>query len=205
MRKLIAVAFVTLDGVMQDDDGSEAGSPDSFPYSGWFTPYIDTWMDQTMVKQQNRPFDLVLGRKTYEAFAEYWPYQNTDEDPLAARINTAKKYVASQALPKLDWRNSELLQGDVVQEITKLKGQDGPVLQVDGSANLMQTLLKHDLVDELWLYICPITLGMGNRLFGEGTIPAAFAVREVKTSPRGVIVACYERAGQVQTGSFTES
>jgi dihydrofolate reductase len=106
--------------------------------------------------------------------------------------------VASQALPKLDWSNSELLQGNVVQEIIKLKGQDGPVLQIDGSANLMQTLLKHDLVDELWLYICPITLGMGNRLFGEGTIPAAFTVREAKTSPRGVIVASYERAGQVK-------
>ena len=153
-----------------------------------------------MAEQQSRPFDFVLGRKTYEQFAAYWPYQNTDENPMAAGINRAKKYVASTTLLKLDWSNSTLLQGDVVQEIKKLKQQDGPELHVNGSSHFLQTLLKHDLVDELWLYIVPITLGMGKRLFAEGTIPAAFSLRAAKTSPLGVIVASYERAGEVQTG-----
>lgn len=119
---------------------------------------------------------------------------------MAARINSAKKYVASTTLHTLDWSNSTLLQGDVVQEITRLKQLDGPELRVNGSAIFLQTLLKHDLVDELWLYICPITLGMGKRLFAEGTIAAAFTLREAKKAPRGVIVASYERAGEVQTG-----
>ncbi len=155
-----------------------------------------------MLEQLSRPFDLVLGRKTYELFAAYWP---TAGDPIAAVLNHAQKYVASHTLLKLDWSNSTLLQGDVVQAIQKLKQQVGPELQVHGSGNLIQTLLKHDLVDELWLKLFPITLSMGKRLFAEGTIAAAFTLREAKTSPSGVIVASYERAGEVQTGSFTSS
>jgi dihydrofolate reductase len=147
----------------------------------------------------SRPFDLLLGRKTYEIFAAYWP-QHTEEWP---GINQATKYVASHAPMELTWERSALLKGDVVDEVKKLKAQDGPELQVHGSGNLIQTLLKHDLVDELWLKIFPITLGMGKRLFAGGTMPAAFTLREAKTSPRGVIVASYERAGAVQTGSFT--
>jgi len=152
-----------------------------------------------MTEQMSRPFDLLLGRKTYEIFAAYWPHQ---KDPGAAGLNNAKKYVASKTPLKLDWSNSTLISGDVVQEIKKLKKQDGPELQVHGSGNLIQTLLKHDLVDELWLKIFPITLGMGKRLFAEGTTAAAFTLREAKTSPSGVIVASYDRAGEVQTGSF---
>jgi dihydrofolate reductase len=152
-----------------------------------------------MTEQMSRPFDLLLGRKTYEIFAAYWPHQ---KDPGAAGLNNAKKYVASKTPLKLDWSNSTLILGDVVQEIKKLKEQDGPELQVHGSGNFIQTLLKHDLVDELWLKIFPITLGMGKRLFAEGTTPVAFTLREAKTSPRGVIVASYDRAGEVKTGSF---
>lgn len=200
MRKLIVLSFITLDGVMQGDDGPEVDTSGGFTYGGWSSPYFDDFLDQTLAKQQSRPFDLLLGRKTYEQFAAYFPFQNTDADPMATRINTAKKYVASTTLHTLDWSNSTLLQGDVVQEITRLKQLDGPELRVNGSAIFLQTLLKHDLVDELWLYICPITLGMGKRLFAEGTIAAAFTLREAKTSPRGVIVASYERAGEVQTG-----
>jgi dihydrofolate reductase len=199
MRKLIVLSFLTLDGVLQQDpDGG-------FPYGEWDMPFWDDFLDQVMLEQMSGPFDVVLGRKTYEKFAAYWPYQNTEESPLAAGLNTAQKYVASRTLQKLDWKNSTLLRGDVAQEIGKLKQQEGPALQVHGSPTLIQTLLKHDLVDEFWLKIFPITLGMGKRLFAEGTLPAAFTLREVKTSSRGVIVASYERAGAVQTESFSES
>ena len=155
-----------------------------------------------MDKQMGKPFDLLLGRKTYEIFAAHWPYVKTDEDPIAAGINKAKKYVASETLQKLDWSNSELIKGNVAKEIRILKRQDGPELQVHGSGNLIQTLLKHDLVDELWLKIFPISLGRGKRLFAEGSIPAGFKLLESEISPSGVIVATYARAGDVKTGSF---
>ncbi len=155
-----------------------------------------------MVKQMSKSFDLLLGRKTYEIFAAHWPYVKTKEDPIAAGINNAKKYVVSKTLIKLDWRNSELIKGDVAEEVKKLKEQDGPEIQVHGSGALIQTLLMHDLVDELWLKIFPITLGRGKRLFAEGTIPVGFKLLGSETSPSGVIVATYVRAGEVKTGSF---
>jgi dihydrofolate reductase len=155
-----------------------------------------------MVRQMSKPFDLLLGRRTYEIFAAHWPYVKTNEDPIAAGINNAKKYVASKTLIRLDWSNSELIKGDAAKEIEKLKEQDGPEIQVHGSGNLIQTLLKHDLVDELWLKIFPITLGRGKRLFAEGTIPVGFKLLESETSPAGVIIASYARAGEVKTGSF---
>ncbi len=199
MRKIIVLSFITLDGVMQAPGGPEEDPTGGFRYGGWTVPYFDDFLGKTMVEQMSRPFDLLLGRKTYEIFAGYWPYQ---KDPSAAGINTAKKYVVSKTPLKLDWSNSTLISGDLVQEIKKLKKQDGPELQVHGSGNFIQTLLKHDLVDELWLKIFPITLGMGKRLFAEGTTAAAFTLREAKTSPCGVIVASYDRAGEVKTGSF---
>ena len=199
MRKIIVLSFITLDGVMQAPGGPEEDPTGGFRYGGWTVPYFDDFLGKTMGEQMSRPFDLLLGRKTYEIFAGYWPYQ---KDPSAAGINTAKKYVASKTPLKLDWSNSTLISGDLVQEIKKLKKQDGPELQVHGSGNFIQTLLNHDLVDELWLKIFPITLGMGKRLFAEGTTPAAFTLREAKTSPCGVIVASYDRAGEVKTGSF---
>jgi dihydrofolate reductase len=144
---------------------------------------------------------LLLGRKTYDIFAAYWPKQ--DPSTLAnVPFNKATKYVVSSSSPKLDWEKSELIDGDVVAALKELKQQDGPMLQVHGSGNLIQTLLKNDLVDELWLKIYPITLGSGKRLFAEGTIPAAFELTDSKISPSGVIIANYKRAGEVKTGSF---
>ncbi len=161
MRKIIVLSFITLDGVMQAPGGPEEDPTGGFTSGGWTVPYFDDFLGKTMTEQMSRPFDLLLGRKTYEIFAGYWPYQ---KDPSAAGLNNAKKYVASKTPLKLDWSNSTLISGDVVQEIKKLKKQDGPELQVHGSGNFIQTLLKHDLVDELWLKIFPITLGMGKRL-----------------------------------------
>ena len=145
------------------------------------------------------PFDLLLGRKTYEIFAAYWP--NAKNEP-ADRLNEAKKYVVSTTLSKLDWNNSTLITGDTVEEIKKLKEQNGPEIQVHGSSNLIQTLLKNDLVDEFRLKIFPITIGTGKRLFGDGTMPASFKLLESKISTTGVIAATYVRDGEIKTGSF---
>lgn len=202
MRKIIVLEFLTLDGVMQAPGGPEEDISDGFKYGGWTVPYFDDFTGKIMDEQTGHPFDLLLGRKTYEIFASYWPHQDEKTAPFAAQSNRARKYVASHSALEPEWRNSVLLGGDVVAEIKKLKEQDGPELQVYGSGNLVQTLLKHDLVDELWLKIFPITLGSGKRLFAEGTMPAAFALIKSQTSPKGVIVASYKRAGEVETGSF---
>lgn len=198
MRKLIVLSFITLDGIMQAPGGPEEDPTGGFTSGGWTVPYFDDFLGKTMADQMSRPFDLLLGRKTYEIFAAYWPHHNDE----GAGINKAIKYVASHAPLEFTWEHSVLLKGDVVGEVKKLKVQDGPELQVHGSGDLIQTLLKHDLVDELWLKIFPLTLGMGKRLFAEGTNRAAFTLREAQTSPSGVIVASFERAGEVQTGSF---
>jgi dihydrofolate reductase len=202
MRKILVLTFLTLDGVMQAPGGPEEDTSGGFSNGGWSFPYFDEFLGKVMGEQMGRPFDLLLGRKTYELFAAYWPHQDEKTNPGADALNKAKKYVASHSATTLAWKNSVLLQGDVVEEIKKLKEEDGPELQVHGSGDFIQTLLKHDLVDELWLKIFPITLGTGKRLFAEGTIPAAFALRNSKVSPRGVIIANYERAGEVKTGSF---
>jgi len=202
MRKLIVLTFITLDGVMQAPGGPEEDPTGGFKHGGWVAGYFDDFLGNVMVEQMSKPFDLLLGRKTYEIFAAHWPYVQTNEDPIAAGINNAKKFVASKTLTKLDWSNSELIKGDVAKEVKKLKEQDGPEIQVHGSGNLIQTLLKHDLVDKLWLKTFPITLGRGKRLFAEGTIPAGFKLLESQIAPSGVIVAAYVRAGEVKTGSF---
>jgi len=202
MRKLIVLSFITLDGVIQAPGGPEEDPTGGFKHEGWIVGYIDDFLGRVLDKQISKPFDLLLGRKTYEIFAAHWPYVNTSEDPFAARFNNAKKYVASKTLTKLDWSNSELIKGDVANEVKKLKEQDGPEIQVYGSGNLIQTLLKQDLVDELWLKIFPVTLGSGKRLFAEGTNPAGFRLLLSEISPSGVIIASYERAGEVKTGSF---
>ena len=202
MRKLIVLSFVTLDNVMQAPGGPEEDPTGGFKHEGWVAGYSDDFLLNMMIKQTSKPFDLLLGRKTYEIFAAYWPYVNPDRNPFAAKLNNAKKYVASKKLTKLDWNNSELINGDVPDEIKRLKEQDGPEIQVHGSSNLVQTLLKHDLVDELWLKIFPVTLGRGKRLFAEGTIPAGFKLLESGISPSGVIIANYERSGEVKKGSL---
>jgi len=202
MRKLVVLTFITLDGVMQAPGGPDEDPTGGFTHGGWVAGYFDDFLGNVMDRQMSKSFDLLLGRKTYEIFAAHWPYVKTKGDPIAAGINNAKKYVASRTLTTLDWSGSELIRGDVAQEVKKLKEQNGPEMQVHGSGNLIQTLLKHDLVDELWLKIFPITLGRGKRLFGEGTIPAGFKLLRSESSPSGIIIASYVRAGEVRTGSF---
>jgi dihydrofolate reductase len=203
MREIVVLTFVSLDGIMQAPGGPQEDTSGDFKYGGWTVPYADEFSGNIMRKQMSVPFDLLLGRKTYDIFAAYWPKQN----PAALAtvpFNKAIKYVVSASSPKLEWENSKLVDGDVVQKLKDLKAGDGPMLQVHGSGNLIQTLLKNDLVDELWLKTFPVTLGSGKRLFGEGTIPAAFTLLESSVSPSGVILASYQRAGDVKTGSFTE-
>jgi dihydrofolate reductase len=198
MRKIIVLTFITLDGVMQGPGGPSEDTSGNFTLGGWTVPYFDEFLGNVMTEQMSEPFDLLLGRKTFEIFASYWP-QHEEE---GAGINNATKYVASNTLTSHEWKKTVFLSGNVVDEIKKLKGQDGPDLQVHGSGNFIQTLLKHDLVDEFWLKIFPVTLGMGKRLFDNGTIPASFTLVDSKTSPTGVIVATLKRAGEVKTGSF---
>jgi dihydrofolate reductase len=198
MRRLIVLSFITLDGVMQAPGGPEEDTSSGFTHGGWTVPYFDEFLGQIMAEQTRGPFDLLLGRKTYDVFAAYWPQHG---DQLPAFI-TATKYVASRKNPQLTWEPSVLLRGDVAAAVRDLKSKDGPDLQVHGSGNLVQTLLKHDLVDDVWLKIFPITLGKGKRLFAEGTIPGAFKVETSKTSPKGVVVISCKRAGEVKTGSF---
>jgi len=201
MRKIVVLSFVSLDGVMQAPGGPEEDTSSGFQYGGWTVPYSDEFSGKLMGEQMSMPFDLLLGRKTYNIFAAYWPKQ----DPagrVAEPFNKATKYVVSHHQSKLTWGKSVLIEGDVAAKLRELKQQDGPMLQVHGSGTLIQTLLKNDLVDELWLKIFPITLSKGKRLFAEGTMPAAFELMESKTSPSGVIFANYKRSGEVKTGSF---
>ena len=198
MRKIIVLTFITLDGVMQAPGGPGEDDSGGFKYGGWTVPYFDGFLGEVMTEQMSQPFDLLLGRKTFELFASYWPHHEAE----GAGINNATKYVVSNTLTKHEWKKSVFINGNVVDEIKKLKQQDGPDLQVHGSCNLIQTLMEHDLVDEFWLKIFPVTLGIGKRLFHAGTFPASYTVVESKTSPLGVIVASYKRAGVVKTGSF---
>jgi dihydrofolate reductase len=196
-RKLVVLTFVSLDGVMQAPGGKGEDPSGGFDLEGWTVPLFDEALGDEMGKQMSQPFDLLLGRKTYEIFASYWP-QQADDDP----INQAKKFVVSNGSVNTGWKETIQISGDVVAEIEKLKQQDGPMLQIHGSSQLIQTLLANDLVDELWLKIFPVVLGKGKKLFGDGTIPAAFKLTESYSSPSGVIIASYKREGEVQLGSF---
>lgn len=199
MRKIIVLSFISLDGVMQAPGGPTEDTSGGFKFGGWTVPYFDEVLGKVMDKQMGKPYDLLLGRKTYDIFKAYWPLQEEGKD---LGINKAVKYVASTTLTDTDWEKTVVLKDNVVEELKKLKSQDGPDLQVHGSGNFIQTLLKHDLVDEFWFKIFPITLGPGKKLFAEGAIPAAFTMTECVHSPSGVIVANYKRAGEVKTGSF---
>jgi len=201
MRKLIVLSFITLDGVMQAPGGPREDESGGFKYGGWSVGYFDDFLGNVMTKQLGHPFDLLLGRKTYDIFAAHWPRVG-DEDPVARVINRAKKYVVSHRPVSLDWKVTIPINGDVVAKITQLKKEDGPELQVHGSGNLIQTLLKNDLVDEFWLKTFPVALGSGKRLFAEGTMPAGFALAGSAISPGGVVVSSYARAGDVKLGSF---
>ena len=201
MRTITLVEFVSLDGVVQAPGGPDEDTSGGFTCGGWTAPYFDEFAGQVMEKQMSlEQAELLLGRETYEIFAGYWPH-HADDWP---GINTVRKYVVSRnSALNLSWDNSELVSGDVVEEVKALKRSGGPDLRVWGSCNLAQTLLKHDLVDALWLKIFPVTLGPGKRLFAEGAIPVAFTLVDIKVSPLGVIVASFERAGEVTTGSLS--
>ncbi len=198
MRKIIVLSFISLDGVLQGPGGPTEDTSGNFKYGGWTVPYFDEFLGQVMTEQMGKPFDLLLGRKTFELFASYWPHHQVE----GAGINKAVKYVASNTLAKHEWSTTVFLKGNVAAEIQKLKQQDGPDLQVHGSGNLIQTLLEHDLVDEFWLKIFPVTLGSGKRLFDKGSMPGSYTLVESKASPSGVIIANFRRAGEVKTGSF---
>jgi dihydrofolate reductase len=200
MRRLAINTFLTLDGVIQAPGAPEEDPTNGFTHGGWSVKYWDDVMGQHMGEFMGKPFDLVLGRKTYEIFAAHWP--RVTNDPAADALNNATKYVASRTLKSVSWQNSQLIQGDVAQEVAKLKRGDGPELQVHGSANLIQTLLKNNLIDLYRLWFFPLVLGTGKRLFADGTIPGALKLVDSKTSTTGVIISIFEPAGAVEYGSF---
>lgn len=202
MRKINILSFLTLDGVMQAPGGPEEDASGGFKFGGWSFPFFDDFMGKVMTDQMNHDYDLLLGRKTYEIFASYWPYVDTEKDPAAAGINKAKKYVVSGSLEKVEWSNSFIINSNVPEEIRKLKEMDGPEIQVHGSGNLIQTLLRNDLVDELWLKIFPVAVGSGKRLFADGTFAGGFELIGCQSSPAGVIIGNYKRSGEIKIGSF---
>ena len=195
MRKIVVITFITLDGVMQAPGGPKEDTSGGFKYGGWVSPYGDEAYGKAM-QEQMKPADLLLGRKTFQIFEAYWP-EHADNWP---GINDVRKYVVSRTRKKSDWNNSVFLKG--VSDIRKLKQSTGSDIKVWGSAELVQLLLKHDLVDELWLKIHPLTLGKGKKLFVSGTIPAAFTLAESSVTSTGVIFANYRRAGKVKTGTI---
>jgi dihydrofolate reductase len=199
MRRLMVTSFVTLDGVMQAPGGPGEDDSGGFRYGGWSANYWDDLMGQVMGEVMGHPFDLVLGRRTYEIFASYWP--NATDNPGAKPLNDATKYVASRTLDHLDWGPAVLVP-DAAAGIAELKRGDGPELQVHGSGNLIQTLLREGLVDELRVWTFPVLIGSGKRLFADGTLPAGLRLTDSKASTTGVVIATYEPAGELVTGSL---
>jgi dihydrofolate reductase len=200
MRKLIVSTFLTLDGVMQAPGGPEEDDSGGFALGGWSVNYWDEMMGQVMGEAMSVPFDLVLGRRTYDIFAAYWP--NATDQAGAKPLNDATKYVASRSRPTLKWEKSVLIEGDAAEGIAALKKEDGPELQVHGSGNLVQTLLRHNLVDLYNLWVFPLVIGSGKRLFADGAIPFALKLVDSKVSTTGVVIGTYEPAGEIVTGSF---
>jgi dihydrofolate reductase len=199
MRKLVVNTFVSLDGIMQAPGGPEEDPTGGFEHGGWSVPFWDDQMGEVMGEFMGKPFDLLLGRRTYEIFAAHWPH--TDE-PGAAELNRATKYVASRTLRTLEWENSQLLEGEVGEAVAHLKEGDGPELQVHGSSGLIQTLIRHGLIDEFRVWIFPVVLITGKRLFGEGAPPSALKFIDSQVFSTGVVMAAYEPDGELRTGSF---
>jgi len=199
MRKVLATAFVSLDGVMQAPGGPEEDPTGGFKFGGWTAPYWDDAIGQVMGGIFSVPYELLLGRKTYEIFNAHWPHAK--DDPFADALNNVRKYVATTSKAPLTWKNSIAIH-DVPKDIARLKQEDGPTLMTQGSSDLIQTLLKHDLVDRFTLLIYPVVLGKGKRLFGTGTLPGTLKLVDSKASPSGVTINTYERAGEVKVGSF---
>jgi dihydrofolate reductase len=202
MRKLLVNTFLTLDGVMQAPGGPEEDDSGGFAYGGWSVNYWDEQMGQIMGDAMSAPFDLVLGRTTYDIFAAFWPH--APDEAGAKPLNDATKYVASRGRPTLEWSKSVLIEGDAAEGIAALKKEDGPELQVHGSGNLIQTLMRHNLVDEYRLWVFPLVIGSGKRLFAEGTIPSGLKLVHSKVSTTGVVIGSYEPAGEIVTGSFAQ-
>ena len=200
MRELIVTTFLTLDGVMQAPGGPEEDNEGGFAYGGWSVNYWDEHVERFMSETMTPPFDLVLGRRTYDLFAGYWP--NAPEEAGAKPLNDATKYVASLGRPTLEWRTSVLIEGDVADGVARLKQENGPQLQVHGSANLLQTLQRHELVDRYRLLVFPVVVGSGKRLFAEGTVPSGQRLRDHEVSGTGVVMGTYEPAGEIPVGSF---
>ena len=201
MRKLVAAAFVSLDGVMQAPGAPQEDPTGGFTLGGWTVNYWDEPMSQFMGGIFTDPFELLLGRRTYEIFAAHWPFVEKD-DPIGQVFNAVTKYVATSSTEPLDWENSIALRGDVAAEIARLKQEDGPALLTQGSSGLLQTLLAHDLIDEFRLLTFPLVLGPGKRLFGQGAKPEALKLTANSVSTTGVIMSVYERAGAIKTGTF---
>ncbi|TPL82372.1 dihydrofolate reductase family protein [Mesorhizobium sp. B2-3-12] len=199
MRKIIAATFVSLDGVMQAPGGPEEDPVGGFEFGGWTFHYFDEVGGAAMEELFSKPFALLLGRRTYDIFAAYWPYQ---KDPIADAFNPATKYVATHRPDTLTWQNTHSLGPDIVAALRCLKQEDGPDLLIQGSGNLIQTLLANGLIDEIRLMIFPLLLGKGKRLFDDAAMPAAFKLVKSQTSSTGVIMATYERAGEIEVGSF---
>jgi len=197
MRILAVNTFMSLDGVMQAPGGPDEDPTGGFELGGWGASYFDDEMLGQVA--ESAPYELLLGRGTYEIFAAHWPY---DEGPIADRLNSTRKHVASTTLDRVDWNNSTLIRGDVADYVRKLKSQDGPEIQVHGSPGLIQTLLEHDLIDEYRLWIFPVVIGTGKRFFGDGTSPAGLKLVDSKVSKTGVTINTYKRAGDVKRGSF---
>jgi dihydrofolate reductase len=200
MRKLVVGTFLTLDGVMQAPGGPDEDRDGGFRHGGWLVPYFDQKFGDIMTEWTKRAGAFLLGRKTYEMFAASWPNSTDPADEAATALNTRPKFVASRTLDKVTWNNSQMLKGDVAEEIAKLKAHDGGEIQVHGSGNLLQTLLKHDLVDTLRLWHFPVVVGAGKRLFGEGTIPRAFRLVDTQLVDTGAVLNVYERAGGLKYG-----
>lgn len=200
-RKIITTTFITLDGVMQAPGGPEEDRAGGFACGGWSVNYWDEIMGNVMTTFMGLPFELLLGKRTYDIFAAYWPH--TEQDPaVAKKFNSTRKYVVSHAPMDLPWQNSTLITNDVVPQIKKLKGRDGPDLWVHGSGNLIQTLLEHHLIDAMHVWTFPVAVGKGKRLFAEGTQAEGFKLTGSKISTTGVIIATYAPAGTLKTGSF---
>jgi dihydrofolate reductase len=202
MSKLVVGTFLSLDGVMQGPGGPDEDREGGFEHGGWSAGYWDDVMGPIIDEWTNRADGLLLGRKTYEIFAAHWPRVTNEDDPVAVKLNSVSKYVVSRTLDAVEWNNSTLLQGDIAEEVGKLKDQPGTEIQVTGSGQLIQTLMKHDLVDEYRLWIFPVLLGSGKRLFADGTIPVGLKLTDTKISTTGVAIHSYERAGEIAYGSF---
>jgi dihydrofolate reductase len=200
--KLTVTTFLSLDGVMQAPGGPEEDPSDGFDLGGWLVPYADEGMGEAIVTWFETADAFLLGRKTYEIFAGHWPHVTDENDPVATKLNALPKYVASRTLDTAEWTNTTVLTGDVVKEITELKNRPGRDLQVHGSADLIQTLIRSDLVDEYRLFVHPVVLGRGKRLFGSGAVPGALRLVDTRTTGSGIAIHTYERAGAPTFGSF---